>query len=337
MKKIILLLLGVSISSYLLAQNNPITFDPGGSAGGDLFGIKATENGNNTTMLHFYRNFTFDTQDIDRLVIDAGGKVGIGTSSIGSKLHIYNGSSGITPHSFSDLAVEDDDNGMISILTPNNKTAYYGFADNDDKYVGGMQYEHSNDRMVFRVNNHTADLVIGSSGNLGIGTTNTPSRLSINSTETKFISLTRSGNSKRAHIGYGTNNEGGIYLGTDDNQYTLWVQQNGFVGIGTYDPKSKLSVNGQIRATEVKVLADISVPDYVFEPDYELRTLKETKEYIQENKHLPEIPSAKEIGENGIDIGDMNMRLLKKIEELTLYQIELLERIEELEKKVEKD
>lgn len=111
---------------------------------------------------------------------------------------------------------------------------------------------------------------------------------------------------------------------------------NGFVGIGTIDPKSRLSVNGQIRATEVKVLAVISVPDYVFEPGYELRTLKETKEYITKNKHLPEIPSATEIGENGIDLGDMNMRLLKKIEELTLYQIELMEKLEKQQKRIEK-
>jgi len=81
------------------------------------------------------------------------------------------------------------------------------------------------------------------------------------------------------------------------------------------------------------VLANINVPDYVFESDYQLLSLKETKAYITENKHLPEIPSATEIGENGIDLGDMNMRLLKKIEELTLYQIELLERLEQLESK----
>lgn len=121
--------------------------------------------------------------------------------------------------------------------------------------------------------------------------------------------------------------------GYSSSNVRMKILPSGNVGIGTSTPQSRLAVNGQIRATEVKVLADISVPDYVFEPDYELRTLKETKEYIAENKHLPEIPSAAEIGENGIDLGDMNMRLLKKIEELTLYQIELLERLEKLETK----
>lgn len=137
--------------------------------------------------------------------------------------------------------------------------------------------------------------------------------------------------------------DGGIYYNHTDDEFQIWsnkqrrltIDPTGNIGIGTDDPQSKLAVDGQIRATEVKVLADISVPDYVFEPDYELRTLKETKEYIEENKHLPEIPSAKEIGENGLDIGDMNMRLLKKIEELTLYQIELLEKLEQQNKQLQ--
>ncbi|MEO9802760.1 MAG: hypothetical protein ABJF04_05915 [Reichenbachiella sp.] len=118
---------------------------------------------------------------------------------------------------------------------------------------------------------------------------------------------------------------------SSENYERMRILTNGNVGIGTTDPQSKLAVEGQIRATEVRVLADISVPDYVFEEDYRLRTLQETKAFISANKHLPEIPSAAEISENGIDLGDMNMRLLKKIEELTLHQIELLERIEKLE------
>ena len=96
-----------------------------------------------------------------------------------------------------------------------------------------------------------------------------------------------------------------------------------------------LTLDGRIRTEEIKVEI-INGPDYVFEPDYPLKTLKETKEYILAHKHLPEIPSAKEMENNGVDLGDMNMRLLKKIEELTLYQIELLERLEMAESKIEK-
>lgn len=96
---------------------------------------------------------------------------------------------------------------------------------------------------------------------------------------------------------------------------------------------STLIVDGKIRSEEVKVEI-INGPDYVFEQDYELRTLKETKKYISENKHLPEIPSAHEMEENGLDLGDMNMRLLKKIEELTLYQIQLLEKLEQQNKQL---
>ncbi|WP_421876485.1 hypothetical protein [Marinoscillum sp.] len=116
----------------------------------------------------------------------------------------------------------------------------------------------------------------------------------------------------------------------DQTKDHLTITSLGYVGIGTTSPQSKLAVEGQIRAREVKVLVDIGTsPDYVFEPDYELRTLQETKEYISENKHLPEIPSASEMETKGVDLGDMNMRLLKKIEELTLYQIELLEKLEQ--------
>ncbi|MEM0938770.1 MAG: helicase associated domain-containing protein [Bacteroidota bacterium] len=105
------------------------------------------------------------------------------------------------------------------------------------------------------------------------------------------------------------------------------IKSNGNVGIGVSNPNSKLVVKGTIHSEEVKVEI-INGPDYVFESDYDLRTLQETKEYISENKHLPEIPSAKEMQADGVNLGDMNMRLLKKIEELTLYQIELLEKLD---------
>ncbi|RXG11374.1 hypothetical protein DSM03_11711 [Leeuwenhoekiella aestuarii] len=92
----------------------------------------------------------------------------------------------------------------------------------------------------------------------------------------------------------------------------------------------RLDVNGNLRTKEVKVEI-FNGPDYVFESDYKLRELIEVEQYLKKYKHLPEVPSAKEMENDGIEVGKMNMLLLKKIEELTLYQIELLKRIEKLE------
>ncbi|WP_422858984.1 hypothetical protein ACOKFD_16870 [Flagellimonas sp. S174] len=96
----------------------------------------------------------------------------------------------------------------------------------------------------------------------------------------------------------------------------------GLVGIGTEIPDSKLTVKGKIHAEEVKVDLSVPGPDYVFKEDYDLKPLEEVQNYIKENGHLPNIPSAKEMEENGIQLGDMNMKLLEKIEELTLYTLE---------------
>jgi hypothetical protein len=96
---------------------------------------------------------------------------------------------------------------------------------------------------------------------------------------------------------------------------------SGNVGIGTTTPREKLSVNGNIRAREIKV-ETANWPDYVFAKDYVLPSLKETEKHIQEKGHLPGIPSAEEVKSNGVDLGEMNAKLLKKIEELTLHLIE---------------
>lgn len=108
---------------------------------------------------------------------------------------------------------------------------------------------------------------------------------------------------------------------------------DGFVGIGTTNPTEKLSVNGKIRAHEIKV-ETANWPDYVFEDDYKLSSLSEIEKYIKANKHLPEMPSAKEVAANGIELGEMNKLLLKKVEELTLHLIQLNNKVEKLEKQV---
>jgi hypothetical protein len=103
----------------------------------------------------------------------------------------------------------------------------------------------------------------------------------------------------------------------------------GNVGIGTTNPTQKLSVDGTVLARKVKVSQTPSDwPDYVFDSSYQLAPLHAVEKYIQQNKHLPEIPSAAEVKNNGIDLGDNQAVLLKKIEELTLYIIEQNKKLE---------
>lgn len=110
----------------------------------------------------------------------------------------------------------------------------------------------------------------------------------------------------------------------------------GNVGIGTQNTFGyKLAVNGTIGAKEVKVEVTSPWPDFVFDKDYNLWTLCELDNYIQENKHLPGIPKADETYRQGIMLGEMNAKLLQKIEELTLYMIELNKENEQLKKRVE--
>lgn len=122
---------------------------------------------------------------------------------------------------------------------------------------------------------------------------------------------------------------------------------DGNVGIGTDAPKEKLSVNGNIRAHQIKV-ETANWPDYVFEEDYDLPSLNTTAEFIKANKHLPGVPTAKEVEKDGVSVGEMNKILLQKIEELTLHLIakdkqaknheseinKLKEKIERIEQKI---
>ena len=101
----------------------------------------------------------------------------------------------------------------------------------------------------------------------------------------------------------------------------MTILGSGNVGIGTANPDQKLTVKGTIHSQEV--IVDMSVlPDYVFKPTYHLPTLAEVKAYIDQNHHLPEMPSANQVAKDGLSLGDMNAKLLKKVEELTLYLIE---------------
>jgi len=111
------------------------------------------------------------------------------------------------------------------------------------------------------------------------------------------------------------------------------VHEYGFVNIGSPSSPTTLTVAGAIRAREIRVDVNAGA-DFVFEPDYNLRPLAEVEQFIIENRHLPDIAPARCMVENGVDVGEFQIQLLQKIEELTLYLIEQERRIKILESKL---
>ncbi|ULQ55437.1 hypothetical protein KJS94_12370 [Flavihumibacter rivuli] len=111
----------------------------------------------------------------------------------------------------------------------------------------------------------------------------------------------------------------------------LTIKNDGTVGVGTPDTKGyQLAVAGSMIAEKVKVKLQGSWPDYVFDSSYTLRPITELETYIKKHKHLPDIPSASEVADKGLDVGENQSFLLKKIEELSLYIIELNKQNEQL-------
>jgi len=118
--------------------------------------------------------------------------------------------------------------------------------------------------------------------------------------------------------------------GTPTNQIVIDRSSNS-VGIGTQniDTNHRLSVNGSIRAKEI--IVETGWSDFVFEDGYALRPLDDVATFIEQHGHLPDVPSAADVARDGVAVGAMEATLLQKIEELTLYTLELSARIEQLE------
>jgi hypothetical protein len=231
--------------------------------------------------------------------------------------------------------------------------ALSGTVPNPTQYLGSSNtYD-----IVFKTNAVNERMrVLNSNGNIGIGITNPLNKLSVQTSGTNdgikiintssyaaglHLSNTNTSGHTWALFSTGTGN-----ISEGAGNFTIYDYGTGFtrffisgstgnIGIGTItpDPAYLLSVNGKIRAKEIKVETGWS--DFVFEKHYKLKTLFEVENYINENGHLPEIPTAKEVEENGIEVGQIESKLLQKIEELTLYVIEQNKKIETLQKEVD--
>ncbi|MEQ8474138.1 MAG: hypothetical protein RIC35_23280 [Marinoscillum sp.] len=206
-------------------------------------------------------------------------------------------------------------------------------------YTGYGSGLSASSKLRFAVNGNSLNapsMTIDTEGKVGIGTTS-PSRLlhiASNNGGTRGVYFSNSNNTINASIGM-SHSSGNPWLVFElDGEEQMRLTNSGELGIGTTDfDGHKLAVAGGIRASEVKVEV-YPWPDYVFSSDYFLKSLDQTEAFIQENKHLPGIPSAQEVAEEGINLGAMNARLLEKIEELTLHLIEQNKKIKQMEERL---
>lgn len=271
----------------------------------------------------------------------ATGNVGIGTTNPIRQLHLNKSSGSI-------YQLLQSGSNFLGIGL--NNAMQYGptfvFHENSQLRIGKASGITSSS-----ATNFVEFLRINNVGNVGIGTTNPTEKLdlsktiSYNNVNDSGIKLGNSNdtsvnnNKSYAFILKTLGDQWGARLSIiqktrTENDKEVFTIKNGSIGIGTATPDSKLAVNGKIHAKEVKVDL-LGWPDYVFESDYNLPSLQEVENHIAEEGHLPNIPSASEVEKDGIQLGEMNAKLLQKIEELTLYMIAQNKKTEKLQKEVE--
>ncbi|TKC05241.1 hypothetical protein [Pedobacter frigoris] len=256
-------------------------------------------------------------------IFPASGNVGIGTGSPATPLHVTGGSAMTS--------------GWNKTATLSATYPVLIFNSSNAKWAG-IGYDYSSN-LNFWVNassddvNGTGNAVfrIGNDGNIGMGHPGMSFKLNVTgeASITKSLNLTSDNQEMRfykdgAVYGYLWSNVNGLHWGKGNPNNSITIDNNGNAGIGTNYPNGyKLAVAGNMIAESVKVKLQGAWPDYVFAPSYKVPTLQETEKHIKEKGHLPGIPSASEVKANGVDLGDMNAKLLQKIEELTLHLIEM--------------
>ncbi|WP_299189857.1 tail fiber protein [uncultured Aquimarina sp.] len=301
---------------------------------------------------------------IDRFVVKADGRTGIGTMNPKSLLELNASTSGDAV-----LRIEADTNNSNEANNARLELyqdgalhgAFLGF---DDSW-GGTAPDNLF-RIVTRsggVNNYNNFIINPSTSNIGIGISNPEETLHVKGTTTIDGDIGEITEGAHWHTGKHTlelqnRDAGDVVLSFHRAGYTnaaikhpttggiafsatggfdqthMYLKTNGYLGIGTTTPDAKLAVNGNIHTKEVKVDL-IGWADYVFKEDYNLPTLQEVEDHITTKGHLINIPSAAEVAENGIHLGEMNAKLLEKIEELTLYTIEQEKKLYTQQKEIE--
>lgn len=270
----------------------------------------------------------------ERMRIHTNGNVGIGTTNVPSDRFVVQGANSTSATEFGNTS-----SGINYLQSYDRSTAAF------------KSFE-------FFTSGSSATLHLDASGNVGIGTS-TPGykieavsgsslgfRLQTNNSSVAgpLMDLYDNGRTQESIISSTDGTVTGMYIATYTNHPILFstnhssaqavLTTQGNMGIGTTTPAEKLSVNGNISAKKILVTQN-GWPDYVFDRKYNLKSLTEVERFIVKNKHLPEMPSSTEVSQKGISIGDNQALLLKKIEELTLYMIQLRKIIDKQQSQIQ--
>ena len=274
----------------------------------------------------------------DQVMVDQAGKVGIGTFPPIAKLHI-DGGADVEPNPF-------DGNGFLMLGNASSTNVIF---DNNEILArdgaGIATLTVQNDGGAFKVGS-TNKLFVDNNGEVGIGIGAPTAKLDVRGR----VYVKQNGQALGLdgvdpNIGFYQNGTYKSYISQSGNTFALGVNggamqldgtQIAIGGINANANAYKLTVNGKIICEELKVELYNNWPDYVFASEYDLTPLHELKVFIKENKHLPNIPKADEVAQEGIEVGEMNRKLLEKVEELTLYVIQLQEQIDLLRVNLQK-
>lgn len=256
------------------------------------------------------------------LTVLYNGNIGLGTLTPATRLDLKANAAGQAAARLQSSSatgysgIEYLDNGGIVDL-------YFGI----DNAASTTRLNSINNNPIVILTNSAERMRVTSAGNVGIGTMNPGARLEVSGGEVRIPPA--GGVPGFTHLNYA---DGKNYVrGT-----TIIADTGGSVGIGTSTPSSKLHVNGgDIRVSGGSFIDDgttLNVPDYVFEPDYRLMPLDQLRAFVAREKHLPNVPSAADVKKEGLNLSQVQMRLLEKLEELTLYTLKQDEQVQALQR-----
>lgn len=269
-----------------------------------------------------------------KVTFKSNGNVGFGTTDPKAGLHVVGNRSVIAEGLFY----------FRNTKAPVNRKNWYFSANNE----GDFGLHAANDNYGWR---QSIFKVKGGSGYVGFGTSNPNSKLEVKGSKGSYhqmivgggvsaaIQLESKDNITQRPVLSANNGDFSIQMWKDRNTWIstpFRINSSGKVGIGTSTTGShRLAVEGSIGAREIKVEAT-GWSDFVFEENYQLPTLKEVESHINEKGHLKDIPSAEKVKKDGFFLGEMDAKLLQKIEELTLYTIDQEKKLEAQDLKINK-